>query len=222
MSLIFYGHPLSSYCQKVLIALHELGAEFTFQQIDLSSDADRELMAGLTPMGKMPALHNDTAGVALAETSIIIEWLDRHHPGPAPLLPRDPDAALPVRQWDRFFDIHVMNAMQPMVDARLFMAKGAVDVVAPFARSQLDRAYGAADRQLTGRDWIAGDFSMADCAATPALFYAGFLHPFDAHPNLSAYFERLLTRPSVARVIEGAKPFLNWFPFPDRIPARFR
>lgn len=128
MSLIFYGHPLSSYCQKVLIALHELGAEFTFQQIDLSSDADRELMAGLTPMGKMPALHDDTAGVALAETSIIIEWLDRHHPGPAPLLPRDPDAALPVRQWDRFFDIHVMNAMQPMVDARLFMAKGAVDV----------------------------------------------------------------------------------------------
>lgn len=222
MSLTFYGHPLSSYCQKVLIALYELGADFTYHQIDLSAQADRDLMAGITPMGKMPALRDDAAGVVLAETSIIIEWLDRHHPGPVSLLPRDPDAALPARQWDRFFDIHVMNTMQPMVDARLFMADGAVDVVAPFARTQLDRAYGAADRQLAGRDWIAGDFGMADCAATPALFYAGFVHPFDAHPNLSAYFERLLTRPSVARVLTDAKPFLHWFPFADRIPARFR
>ncbi|WEF23902.1 glutathione S-transferase family protein [Paracoccus sp. S3-43] len=222
MSLTLYGHPLSSYCQKVLVALHELSADFTCRHIDLSAEEDRRLMARLTPMGKMPALRDEAAGVTLAETSIIIEWLDRHHPGPVPLLPRDPDAALPARQWDRFFDIHVMNAAQPMVDARLFMAEGAVDVVAPFARSQLDRAYAAADRQLAGRDWIAGDFGMADCAAVPALFYAGFLHPFDAHPNLSAYFERLLARPSVARVLDEAKPWLRFFPFPDRIPARFR
>ena len=222
MSLTFYGHPLSSYCHKVLIALYELGADFSYRQIDPSSQADRDLMATLTPMGKMPALRDDAAGVTLAETSIIIEWLDRHHPGPAPLLPRDADAALTARQWDRFFDIHVMNTAQPIVDARLFMADGAVDVVAPWAHSQLDRAYAAADRQLADRDWIAGDFGMPDCAATPALFYAGFLHPFDAHPNLSAYFERLLARPSVARVLSDAKPFLHWFPFADLIPARFR
>ena len=88
MSLILYGHPLSSYCQKVLIALHELGADFTFRHIDPGRPEDRELMAGLTPLGKVPALRDEAAGITLAETPVIIEWLDRHHPGPTPLLPR--------------------------------------------------------------------------------------------------------------------------------------
>lgn len=222
MSLILYGHPLSSFTHKVLIALDELGAEFRFHQIDPGRAEDRALMASMTPMGKMPALRDEEKGVTLAETSIIIEWLDRHHPGPRPLLPRDPDAALEARLWDRVFDQHVMLGMQQIVDARLFMPPEAEPLVSPWARSQLDRAYAGADRQLEGRDWLAGEFGLADCAATPALFYAGMLHPFDGHPNLSAYFERLLARPSVARVLDGARPWLHLFPFPDRIPARFR
>lgn len=222
MTLTFYGHPLAAYCHKVLVALYENGTDFTFRQIDLSQQSDRDLMLTLTPMGKMPALEDPTRGQTVAETSIIIEYLDRHHAGPQPLLPRDPDTALTARLWDRFCDIHITNTVQLIVDARLFMADGAVEYVTPHTTSQLDRAYRAADRQLQNRDWLAGDFSIADCAAVPALFYAGILHPFDAHPNLSAYFERLLTRPSVIRVLDEARPWLTYYPFPEKIPVRFR
>ncbi|MCQ0968976.1 glutathione S-transferase family protein (plasmid) [Paracoccus sp. TK19116] len=222
MPLTFYGHPLSSYCHKVLIALYETGAPFTFRQIDPSQQADRDLMASLTPMGKMPALVDDEAGVTLGESAIIIEWLDRHHPGPAPLLPRDPDAALQARTWNNIFDYHVMREAQQIVDARLFMDDAAEEPIGVFARNSLDRSYAAIDRHMAGREWAAGDFGLADCAAVPALFYAGFLHPFDDRPNLAAYFERLLARPSVARVHDEAKPWLQYFPFPERIPQRFR
>lgn len=223
MTLTLYGHPLSSYTHKVLIALDELEADYEFHQIDLGCAEDRALLEGMTPMGKMPALRDTGTGATLAETSIIIEWLDRHHPGPTPLLPRDPDKGLEARLWDRFFDIHVSNMMQQIVDARLFMDPIAGPGVTVFAAAQLDRAYGGAERHLAdGRDWLAGDFGLADCAATPALFYAGMLHPFDGHPHLATYFERLLARPSVARVIDGARPWLHLFPFQDRIPARFR
>lgn len=222
MTLTFYGHPLSSYTHKVLIALYENDTPFDYRAIDLGLGSDRELMESLTPLGKMPALTDDAAGVTLAESSLIIEYLARHHPGPVSLLPADPDAAMEARLWDRLFDIHVMNVFQHVIDAMIFMDEGTDQRVTPFVRSQLDRAYTAANRHLDGREWAAGDFGLADCAATPALFYAGILHPFDGHPHLSGYFERLLARPSVARVLEEAKPSFSMFPLRDLMPARFR
>lgn len=217
--LTFYGHPLSSYTQKVLIALYELGADFEFRQIDLGDETDRALMRTVEPMGRMPALRD--GDMVLSQSSLMIEWLDRHHPGPQHLLDPDPDASLVARQWDRFMDFQVMQMMQQIVDARLFMGDGAEDRVAPFARGKLDLAYAALEQRLDGRDWLAGGFGLADCAAMPALFYAGAIHPFAAHPRLGAYFERLVARPSVQRVIDGARPFYGWFPFKDGIPARF-
>ncbi|MDQ7260632.1 glutathione S-transferase family protein [Paracoccus sp. PS-1] len=217
--LTLYGHPLSSYTQKVLIALYELGTDFEFRHIDLGDEGDRALMLSVEPMGRMPALRE--GDLVLSQSSLMIEWLDRHHPGPQRLLDPDPDASLPARQWDRFLDFQVMQMMQQIVDARIFMAEGAEERVAPFARGKLDLAYAALDRRLDGRDWIAGGFGLADCAAMPALFYAGAIHPFADHPRLTGYFERLVARPSVQRVIEGARPFYGWFPFKDGIAARF-
>lgn len=222
MSLTFYGHPLSAYCHKVLIALYETDTPFDFRLIDLGLDSDRELIGALTPLGKMPALTDDAAGVTIAESSLIIEYLARHHPGAVALLPADPDAAMEARVWDRIFDIHVMNVFQAIVDAKLFMGEGTDERVTPFVLSQMDRAYAAINRHLDGREWAAGDFGLADCAAAPALFYGGILHPFDDHPHLGAYFERLIARPSVARVLEEAKPSFGMFPFVDKMPARFR
>lgn len=219
MMLTFYGHPLSSYTQKVLMALYELGAEFTFREINLGEEADRALMREVEPMGRMPALRQ--GDFTLSQSSLMIEWLDRHHPGPLRLLDPDPDAALIARQWDRFMDFQVMQMMQNIVDARLFMGEGAEARVAPFARGKLDLAYAALERQLQGRDWLAGGFGLADCAAMPALFYAGAIHPFADHPRLAGYFDRLVARPSARRVIEGARPYYGWFPFKDGIAARF-
>ena len=218
--LTLYAHPLASNCHKVLIALYESGTAFDVHRIDLGREADRALMASLTPLGKMPALRDGDRVVA--ETSVIIEYLDLHHPGPRRMVPADPDAALEVRVWDRIMDAHVAAAFQPVVDARLFMDPAAEAPVTAHARRQLDRAYGALDRRLAGRAWLAGDFSLADCSAAPALFYAGVIHSFDGHPNLAAYFDRLLARPSVARVVAECRPWLEMFPFADLMPDRLR
>lgn len=225
MTLTLYGHPLSSFTHKVLVAMYELGLDFDFRLVDLGQPEERALMGRLSPMGKMPALRDDQAALSVAETSVIIEYLDRGHV----LIPQGA-AGREVRTWDRIFDMHVQGAMQPIVDARLFIDKAAEPGVTAHSRAALDRAYAAIERQLTpheserpaGEGWIAGRFSLADCAALPALFYAGILHPFADHPHLSAYFERLIARPSAARVLDEAKPWLHMFPFHDLVPARFR
>lgn len=220
--LTLYGHPLSSYTQKALIALYETGVSFTFHHIDLDDAGDRALMATIEPMGRMPGLRDAARGVILSQSSVIIEYVDQHHPGPIRLLPADPDAALVARQWDRFFDFQVMQMMQMIVDARLFMDEAAEAPVGTFARGKLDLAYAVLDRHLHGRDWAAGDFGLADCAAAPSLFYAGILHPFDSFPALSAYFERLLARPSFDRARTEALPWLEYFPFHRLVPERLR
>ncbi|WP_134679499.1 glutathione S-transferase family protein [Paracoccus ravus] len=219
--LTFYGHPLSSYSQKVLIALYETGVPFTFRQIDLDKDDDRALMASIEPMGRMPGLQDSARGVILSQSSVMIEYIDRHYPGPHRLLPQDPDQALLARQWARFFDFQIMQVMQQIVDARLFMAEGAEPQVTAFAHGKLDLAYAALDQHLTGREWALGDYGVVECAASPSLFYAGILRPFDDYPALSDYFERLLERPSFHRARIDALPYLGWFPFQDLIPARF-
>lgn len=219
MLTLFY-HPLASYCWKVLVALYETGTEFTPRLIDLSKPEDAALLESLWPIRKFPVLQDGAA--LLPESSIIIEHLDLHHPGPIRMVPLDAQAAMPVRLWDRFFDMQVQMVMQPIVNDALRPPERRDPLIAAEQMARLDRAYAVADRHLAGRsDWAAGAFSMADCAALPALFYAGAIHPFDAHPALSAYFDRLVARPSCARVLTEARPWFGYFPFQDRIPARF-
>ena len=211
MSLTLYAHPLSSYCWKVLIALYETGAGFEWRQLDFDDEAVQAEFAALWPLRKMPALVDD--GRTLVESSVIVEYLDLHRPGPAPLIPRDAEAALRVRLLDRVFDNYVMTPMQAIVFDRI-RPNGTRD---PFgvgqARELLDRAYNWLEGEI-GDDWAAGgDFGLADCAAAPSLHYADRVHPFAARfPRLGAYLGRLEARPSVARVLVEAAPFSHMFP----------
>jgi glutathione S-transferase len=156
----------------------------------------------------------------IVETSIIIEYLQLVYPGPARLLPADPMAALDVRFLDRFFDLHVMDAMQIAVDSALkrfpIRAKDGLAI----AKERLERAYAWLEGQLAGKTWAAGaDFTLADCATGPSLFYADWTHPIsETYPVLRAYRKRLLARPSFARAVEEARPFRPLFPLgaPDR------
>ncbi|MFU2328006.1 glutathione S-transferase family protein [Pseudomonas sp. NFX98] len=220
MPLTLYYHPLSSYCHKVLVALYEYAIEFEPRIIDLSSDADRAELQALWPLCKFPVIRDQRNPQGLAESSIIIEYLDRFYAGQHCLLPSDWDTALQVRLWDRFFDLHVQTPMQQIVADRLFATNGDLSK----QRASLLTAYGMLDRQLASRTWVASpDFSLADCAATPALFYASTLVPFpDDCRHLSAYFERLTQRPSVQRVIDEAKPWFSFYPYAEAIPERFR
>lgn len=219
MMLVLYCHPLAAYCWKVLIPLYEAGTAFTAHHIDPSQPQDAALLASLSPQRLMPVLRDGDRLVW--ESSVVIEYLDLHHPGAQRMIPADPEAALAVRMWDRFFDNGIGNPMQAIVLNQIRPEAQRDPLIVAEQTARLDRAYAAAEAHLTGRDWVAEAFSLADCAAAPVLFYAGIIHPFDGHPALSAYFARLMARPSVRRVIDEARPVMRLFPFHDRIPARF-
>lgn len=219
MSLTLYYHPLSSFCHKVLIALYENAVEFEKRIIDLANDADRADLQALWPIGKFPVIRDHARLRNVAETTIIIEYLDRFYPGEHPLVPNDWDTALEVRLWDRICDHYLQGPLQQIVFDRMCAANG--DLTRE--RSTLQTAYGMFDRQIACRTWVASDdFSLADCAAAPALFYASTLEPFpDNHDHLKAYFDRLMNRPSVQRVIDEARPWFSLYPFAEAIPKRF-
>jgi len=228
MTLVLYYHPLASFCHKVLIALYENGTPCEKRLVDLGDDEASARFLALWPVGKIPVLRDESRDRTLPETTIIIEYLDRHYPGAQPLLPHDDDARLEARLWDRFFDLYVQAPMQKIVLDRL-RGEGERDArgVAE-ARATLDSAYTMLERRMSerstaGRNWAAGEaFGLADCAAAPALFFAAILAPFPpAHRHLAAYFERLLQRASVQRVIAEAQPYFPMFPYKELIPARF-
>ncbi|KQX60559.1 MULTISPECIES: glutathione S-transferase family protein [unclassified Ensifer] len=223
MSLTLYQHPLASFCHKVLIALYENETPFKSSLVDLLDPEEAARFAALWPVGKMPVLTDSARDVVMPETSIIIEYLDRHYPGRQRLIPDDPDMALKARLWDRFFDNYIHVPMQKIVTDTL-RAPGESDHrgVAD-ARAALGLAYGMADAHFATHEFAAGDtFSLADCAATPALFYGGIVEPFDeTHPHLAVYFERLLERASVRRVLTEARPYFHMFPYRNLMPERF-
>ena len=221
MSLTLHYHPLSSYCWKVLIALHENGAPFEPLMVNPGDAEAKAAFEALWPTGKIPLLEDD--GRVIPESSIMIEHLDLHHPGKIALLPTDPEALMAVRLWDRLFDNYVMNPMQDFVGQHL-RPEGQRDAATLDASQQmLGMAYDMIEQRMSG-PWAAGeDFTMADCAAAPSLFYASIVRPFPpGHARLNAYFERLMARPSVARVIGEARPWFRYFPLRDDMPARFR
>ena len=216
MSLTLYAHPFAAYCWKVLIALYENGTPFDYRRVD-DAAGFAELEA-LWPLRKFPVLKDGE--VSVIESSVIIEHLMRRHAGAVRLIPDDVDAALRTRFMDRFFDNYVMTPMQKLVSDRM-RADGEHDArgVAE-ARLQLDAAYGWLDNQVTHQAWASGgDFTMADCAAAPALFYADWVHPIGGRfPGVCTYRARLLARPSIARTVDEARPYRKLFPLgaPDR------
>lgn len=218
--LTLHMHPLASYCWKVLLALYETGIPFQTVEID-GHPTENAAYANLWPIAKMPLLQDGE--VVVPESSIIIDYLQVRHRGSIDLIPADADAAREVRLWDRFFDLYVHTPMQKIVLDRLRPDSGRDPVGVDEARDTLDTAYAMLDRMLTARPWAAGDtFSMADCAAMPPLFYVDAVHPYRAaYPALSAYFERLVGRPSAQRVIREAQPWMHCFPFADALEPRF-
>jgi glutathione S-transferase len=213
--VILYGHPFSSYHQKALIAFYENDTPFELRLLE--GEAAWKDFAAVWPLAKMPVLVD--GGRTLMEATVIVEHLALHHPGPVRLIPEDPRAALEVRMLDRIFDNYVMTPMQKIVgdhlrDAKERDARGVAE-----AHALLEAAYAWLEDRLGEDGWLAGDFSLADCAAAPALFYADWVHPIpEACARLRAYRARLLARPSFARAVDEARYFRPYFPggAPDR------
>lgn len=214
MSLKLYFHPLSSFCQKVLTALYENDTLFEPHVVDLSNEASAAAFKKIWPVGRFPVLRDEARDRTVPESSIIIEYLAQHYPGKVQLVPTDAEFARQTRLRDRFFDLYVNVPMQKIVTDKL-RPSGKNDLHGvEEARKLLQTALGMIDQDMSGRRWAMGDaFTMADCAAAPSLFYANMVMPFaDTHKNAAAYLGRLMERPSFARAIKEAQPYLALMP----------
>jgi glutathione S-transferase len=214
MSLTLHYHPLASYCWKALIALYENDIPFTPNLVDLGNPAERAALVKLWGIGKFPVLQDDARGEIVPESSVIIEYLDRHPGGRTRLIPGDPDRALQTRLRDRFYDLYVHLPMQKVMVDRL-RPEGKRDAYGvEEARAQLRTSYAMIEQQMADGGWaMGGDFSLADCAAAPALFYSNMAEPFGGgNKNVAAYLDRLKARPSFARVLKEAEPYFQMVP----------
>jgi len=214
VSLFLHYHPLASFCWKVLIALYEHRIPFTPTIVDLGDPDARAEFAALWPMAKMPVLEDRGRGRVIPETSIIIDYLESHHAATPALIPADRERRREVLLWDRIFDNYVQAPMQKIVIDRI-RPEGERDAYGVAeARALLATALAMVDGHAADKHWATGeDFTIADCAAAPALFYADKVMPFAAaHPHAFALLERLKSRPSFARVLDEAAPYFQYFP----------
>ncbi|MGZ8407930.1 MAG: glutathione S-transferase family protein [Caulobacteraceae bacterium] len=213
MTLKLYFHPLSSFCHKALIALYETGAAFEPVLVNLGDPDSAAAFKAVWPIGRFPVVRDEASDLTLPESTIIIEYLATRFPDTG-LMPSDPDEALHVKLWDRIYDLYLHVPMQRIVGDRLRPAESKDPFGVEQARELLRTGYSVAEREIAGKAWAAGDtFTMADCAAAPALFYGDKVEPLlPAWPNLAAYLERLKARPSYARVLAEAEPYFHMFP----------
>jgi len=211
-----FGHPFSSYTWKALIPLYENDTPFEFRELDPDHPDNGAEFARRWPVAKFPLLVDGDEQVM--EATSIIEYLDAVHPGATRFIPDDPAAAREVRMLDRIFDNYVMNVMSEVVADALRPAERKDPVTVEQAKARLDTVYAWLDERMRTREWAVGDaFTLADCAAAPSLFYADWVHPIPDGP-LKDYRARLLARPSVARAVDGGRPYRHLFPLaaPDR------
>ena len=213
MSLTLHFHPLSSFCWKVLIALYENDVPFTPNLVNLGDPAERAALLKLWGIGKFPVLRDEVRNQTVPESTIIIEYLDRHYPGGTRFIPEDPEQAWQTRLRDRFYDLYVHLPMQKIMGDRLRPADSKDPHGVEEARAQLRTSYGMIEQQMSGGGWaMGGDFGLADCAALPSLFYGNMVEPSGDNKNVTAYLERLKARPSVARVLREAEPYFKMVP----------
>ena len=214
MSLVLYYHPLSSFCWKTLIALYENETPFEPHLVNLADPASSTAFKEIWPIGRFPVLRAIAKDRTIPESSIIIEYLAQHYPGKTRLVPEDRDLARRVRASDRFYDLYVHLNMQKIVGDRL-RPEGQKDAFGvEQAKALLQTAYTMIDQEMGTQTWATGEaFTMADCAAAPALFYADMVLPFgDGHKNVGRYLNRLKQRPSYARTLKEAEPYMQFFP----------
>jgi glutathione S-transferase len=218
MSLKLYYHPLSSFCHKALIALYEAGIPFEPILVDPRDEASSAPLRALWPIAKFPLLRDEARNCTVPESTTIIMYLDAHYAKGTRLISADADQAWQVNMWDRIYDHYIHLPMQKAVGDNFRPADKRDAVGVEQAKTQMRKAFDLADDAMQSRTWAIGEtFTLADCSAAPALFYANLVLPFgQTHKNLAAYLGRLMARPSYARALKEAEPYFNMFPLENK------
>lgn len=202
-----YYNPLSTYSQKVLMALYEKNVPFEPSIVSLGTPEGRAAYEAIYPIGKVPLL-KPTEDYSIPESSIIIEYLEGHYPQGTRLIPEGVDAARQVRFCDRMCDLYINDACVAILGQQRGFAPQTERQLASAAK-HLKISYEFLNKRLSNQDWLCGAFSMADCAALPPLFYCQEVAPFKEYRNIVQYFERGKKRPSYAKVLAEFVPFME-------------
>ena len=212
--LKLYFHPLASFCWKALVALYENDTPFEPLIVNLGDADSRATFTRVWPLAKFPVLRDEARGQTVAESTVVIEYLDAFHSGATRFIPAEPDAAWQTRMWDRVFDNYIHEPMQKLVADHMRPADKKDGLGVKQAEALIRQAYALVDQHIGGGPWAMGDsFTLVDCAASPALSYATTLVPLDrSQRNLAAYLDRLIARPSFARVLREAEPYFKFYP----------
>jgi len=210
-----YYFPLSTYSQKAMIAFNEKGISYEPIVVQLLEPAERAEFEKIYPIGKVPFLQANDRPVP--ESTSIIEYLEDEFPGTPRMIPAgNGEAPRQVRFMDRMTDLYFTEPLSELVSQQLGLRPKDDDKAAR-ARKYIALTYAHWDQRLATRKWLCGDdFSMADCAAIPGLFYAQSMLPFAAHPHTVAYWQRAQQRPSYAKVRAEFEPMWNEMIAQDR------
>jgi glutathione S-transferase len=204
----FYYFPLSTYGQKTLMALYEKNVDFEAAIVDLRDENQRDEYKKVYPLGKIPLLVRDD-GWLIPESTIIIEYIDTHFGSGPQLIPEDKDKARQVRFMDRMSDLYVNESVTTLLFQGWKPEAERDQQRIESAQFRAGVMYDYLNKTLEGKEWLMGEFSMADCAVAPPLLYAQRIFPFDGHANIVSYWERVQSRPSYRKVLAEAQPYLD-------------
>jgi len=194
-----YTFPPSTNSRKVRIALIEKGLEFERINVDLSKREHKGAeYLKIHPFGQIPAL--DDEGFIIYDSTVINEYLDDEYPYP-PLMPEDSEGRARARLMEDFRDSH-FNPYFVHIIQETRKPEGERDTARiDNAKAEIAKAFDRIEKDLKGKEYLAGAFSLADVAFMSNIeLLDRFGIPIDAaqYPNTVAWIARLKARPSFA------------------------
>jgi glutathione S-transferase len=188
-----YNTQRCPYARRTRIVLHEKGIDFDIYEVDLSNKSEEFL--SVSPYGKVPVV--SIGGISLYESNVVNEYLDEVHEIPR-LMPANPEQRALVRSWMAFADDYFFPFIFRI---RMGSQRGFSEEQIQEARENLQDALSRLERQLEGRKYLMGEYTLADIA------HAGNFQrlrelaergdvPLQKYPNVMAWMERVESRKS--------------------------
>ena len=183
--------------RKVSIALEELGLPYTVHEIDITKDAQfAPAFLRISPNNRIPAIVDRDTGMSLMESGAILLYLAKKT---GKLMPSDEAGYWQAVEWLMW----QMGGFGPMLGQAhhfLHFNKGKAPYAEERYGKEAQRLYGVLDRRLQGRDFIAGEYSVADIATWPwASRFEWQGVDLAVFPNVRSWYERIAARPAVQK-----------------------
>lgn len=192
-----YHFERSGNSREVRVVLHEKNLQFEEVLVDvMKGDTKKPEFLKLNPLGKVPVLVDGDA--VLYEASLINYYLDEKYPTPA-LMPKTPEARAEVRKWVYWGTYQMEKHMAPVLLEMLLKSEDKWDrEMIDKNKKALEAAMAVLNERLDGREYLCGDYSIADATLTPHLAALGRIkfNPDASLKNFHAWMQRLKSRPS--------------------------